>query len=565
MIGLKVSDGFLDLGDNFSIQIDLVSPLFSFEVGYGSASLKFSIPNSPGNQKKLSQADMVLSTGEVSTIETDIWLGGIPWRSALLNVVESGAAFQISLDISESKLAALLDAKSLQDFNYDGVRNITGTGSLNDLSEAMILHASLVAQGAIGADYYFFPIRDDNMHENSVSVTGPDSYINFYRDNTFYDRITYQSDFGVASIQNLIPFPRLQSVIEFNFNEIGYELEDSLFTTDSELDTLCIYNNRTLNRSKEIFRNFINLSHHVPDVSGRAFYQGLNRLFNLALIINEENQKIKIVDKAGLVNDKSQVDWTDKGLRYSKSHDHSLNLSLFSDQDPADRLLSNLQNPEPEETISGSVFLYDDLPAGAGDGEIYYVGERNSFYRYDISATSWEFFSWRAFPELIGNGETQRWSNISTTMMTRDSWYSSEIWRVPYVDQYLTGINPNNKLEKWGFTPRLLFYRGMSSGSPSYPVGSADDIDGAHDYSLYWHGDNGIYEKFHKPWLDLMAGAIPLTYYLLLNENDISNIDWTKKVRVRVKEGTAWGYVKKLSLTFTRQGLSPVKSELMIV
>lgn len=105
----------------------------------------------------------------------------------------------------------------------------------------------------------------------------------------------------------------------------------------------------------------------------------------------------------------------------------------------------------------------------------------------------------------------------------------------------------------------------MSAGSPSYPVGSADDIDGAHNYSLYWHGENGLFEKWHKPWTDMIGAAMPVTYYLLLNVNDLSNIDWTKKVRVRVKEGTAWGYIQKLTVTFTRQGVNPVKAELLIV
>ena len=83
MIGIKTNNGFLDLGENFQIQIDLVSPLFSFEVGYGSTSLKFSIPNSPNNRKLLNQADMVLNTTKTSTVDVYIWLGGTPWRSEI--------------------------------------------------------------------------------------------------------------------------------------------------------------------------------------------------------------------------------------------------------------------------------------------------------------------------------------------------------------------------------------------------------------------------------------------------------------------------------------------------
>ena len=564
MIGIKTNNGFLDLGENFQIQIDLVSPLFSFEVGYGSTSLKFSIPNSPNNRKLLNQADMVLNTTKTSTVDVYIWLGGTPWRSALLNVVESGPTFQVSLDISESKIAALFDSMSMQDFEYVGLKTIPGSGSFNDLSEAMIVHANYVATGIIDTDYFFFPIRDDNMHETSDTLSFPTVYINYYRDDTFYDRTTYQTDHIFTTIQNLIPFPKLQNVIQFNFNEIGYKVEDTIFTTDPELDTLCIYNNRTLNRNRSVFKNWLDISQHVPDVTAREFYQGLNRLFNLALIVDENTQKVKLLDKASLVGDKSQTDWRSKCISYSITNNYSLNLSLFSEQDSDDRLLGNIQNPEPEEEIAGEVYNYADLPIGV-DGLVYYVGERNAVYRYSSTSATWEFFSWKAYPEIIGTGETQRWSNISTTMMTRDTWYDTNIWRVPYVDQYLTGVNPQNNLEKWPFSPRLLFYRGMSAGSPSYPVGSADDIDGAHNYSLYWHGENGLFEKWHKPWTDMIGAAMPVTYYLLLNVNDLSNIDWTKKVRVRVKEGTAWGYIQKLTVTFTRQGVNPVKAELLIV
>ena len=565
MIGIKVNNGFLELGKEFNIQIDLVSPVFSFEIGYGSTSLKFSIPNSPKNRHLLDHADLVLNTNTINSYNAEVYLKGRHWRSALLNVVEASNTFSVSLDLSESKLARLLDSYNMQDFNYGGTITIPGSGTRKDLSVAMVSHANFVAQGLTDPGYYFFPIRNDNMHESTIAVTGPGEYMNYYRNDTFYDALTYTAAFGGNSIQNLVPFPKLRRIITESFEEIGYAVKDSLFMTDAELDKICIYNNRTLNRSKDIYRNFINLNQHVPSVSARLFYQGLSRMFNLAPIIDEVSQTVEFIDLAGLVASKEQVDWRNKVINYSLNLDYSLDLSLFSEQDENDRLLSNLQKPEPEETITGSVFDYASLPGGAADGDIYYVGERNAFYRYEATTPGWEFFSWRAFEELVGAGETQRWSNISTTMVTRDTWYSPEIWRVPYVDQYLTGIDPTNKLEKWPFAPRLLFYRGLSGGSPQYPVGTPDDVDGAYDYSLYWHGTNGLFEKWHKPWTDLIGGGKDVTFFFLFNINDISTIDWTKKTRVRVREGSAWGYVKKLRVNFTRDGVNPVEAEMVIV
>jgi len=568
MIGIKLQTGFLDLGENYQVNIDLVSPLFSDIIGYGSTSLKFTIPNNQHNRQRLQQIDALQKSGATYSQDCEIYLVGSPWREAKLNTESvSPRSFTISLDISESKVARELSENNIRDFTYT-IDTVTAGADEAETSENVFTWAGNIALGNFAKDYHFFPIQNGNMHEDTLVVTGTSDYINYWHNNQFWDGPSYFANFGDAGIMNLIPFPKLKAVLEQALAEIGYTLADTLFTTDDELIELVIYNNVTLNISAAYFGNVINLKNHLPDVNARDFFRGINAMFGLAIILSETDSTIKLVDRNTVARDFSnQVDWREKCLDYVTSNEGEVNYTFSSEQDPDDRLLSNIQSPTPQNTVAGEVYHFSDLPGSPALGTVYYVAENTAYYRYNDLA-AWEFFSYRVESKVVGTGSDAKSTIFSTLMMMRDRWMPNPVnnfWHVPRVDQYLTGVNPNSKTEKHDFSPRLLFYRGMAEADATYdyPQGSADDLDGTYDYSLYWHGENGLYEKWWKAWVEMLQTALPVSYQLLLNINDVSNIDWTAKYRLRDETGEPLALIRKLRVTFTPTGMQPVQADML--
>lgn len=78
---------------------------------------------------------------------------------------------------------------------------------------------------------------------------------------------------------------------------------------------------------------------------------------------------------------------------------------------------------------------------------------------------------------------------------------------------------------------RLLFNRGLqpdSAGNP-YPLGTGGTVNAAGTsvgvYSLQWGGAKGLYQVWHKPWLDFRARAVQHTYQCALRVGDLLLLD----------------------------------------
>jgi hypothetical protein len=78
---------------------------------------------------------------------------------------------------------------------------------------------------------------------------------------------------------------------------------------------------------------------------------------------------------------------------------------------------------------------------------------------------------------------------------------------------------------------RLLFNRGYQPDSTGqlYPLGSAGAVNFAGakvgKYAWHWAGAQGLYEQWHKPWLDFRARAVQHVYQCQLRVGDLLVLD----------------------------------------
>jgi hypothetical protein len=78
---------------------------------------------------------------------------------------------------------------------------------------------------------------------------------------------------------------------------------------------------------------------------------------------------------------------------------------------------------------------------------------------------------------------------------------------------------------------RLLFNRGYQPDSTGqrYPLGSAGAVNflgaAVGNYAWQWGGDKGLYQVWHKPWLDFRARAVQHMYKCPLRVGDLLTLD----------------------------------------
>lgn len=579
-IDFRVNNESLDVGKDLRIRLSLISPLFSGEIGYNSQSFSFTLPNSPRNRRLLGFPDLITQKNVSFDVSADLWLGGNYFDSGSLRVSPAGpySPFQVVFLLGISPLVVSLAEKSLHDYTYDGIRAISSNPQSFQGNDDMVAHANAAAASDIDSyDYTFFPIKNPSFYLMPAfggPLPGDNGYMNYWQAGSFiHSEAGYNAGIG-PFITNLVPQPYLLYIMRSLIEEEGYSLADSDWTLDSEIKTLTIYNTYSLDDTlwsypfgptlfnAHWYKTDIDLKNHVPDISAKDFILGICRNFNLAPII--KRKKLTLLPKKDLVVSTDQTDWRDKCITYSHGYENAPGYSFFSDQDEEDLLNgSNYVQSEGPGEIHGTVDTYADLPVSPANGLRYYVKDSNTLYLSGQSG-SWVGEGYYLFPVLHEDGAEDKPSPVSTTETYNDTWHDSYVWRIPYTDQL--GNSENYFLIDVPFAARLLFYRGLVTDDPTpgaYPQATCDDKLGAFNYSLFWHGDKGLYETWWKPWLDKLLRFRPITTQMKLDLVDLLNLAWETKVRIRAEEGEATGFMRKIDIEISQDSIKPASVEII--
>jgi hypothetical protein len=315
--------------------------------------------------------------------------------------------------------------------------------------------------------------------------------------------------FPFAMIGTLV-YLHLRYTNQYGEGQIGSAKQQTLIATNVSYQNLNQYSNK------------LNIAKHLPPVSYSTFINSLKNAFGLGVFFDFVTRNVEFSFITDIINSPFVLDLSDKVLQGNKElelPDHKgykLNISYNKDTYPF----------ETYEFI-GEFPTWDDLPVPNAPNKTAIDKSSNTVVIFkrnaDEDVFSWHFYSDNIYKVVVGEGKEEIISDFNTlplhlgnnllTAQTKDLGTS------PCFD---TGDN------EFPFT--LLFYRGMQKDAKNddYPMASSVNysLSGAliGDYQTKMNGDNGLYNKFLKPWYDFLETSEEFKRSFLCSSVDFFNI-----------------------------------------
>ena len=383
------------------------------------------------------------------------------------------------------------------------------------------------------------------------------------------------------------PFIRANYVLKRVFQHFGYELQDNFFTQTKPFDKMVLVNNVI----DVMVNGHIRIEDLLPDVTVSEFLEVFRKKFLCEFVSDEGTHTANIIFLRDVVESKPVADLTrcmteEPTLSYKTASDYKRIVLRAKQQADSDAEDSYDDLRDMVAKNSGAYFdevdgcFYKDGYSGN-----YHVkskiGEDSQSYDLGDADTDTQDIE---IPELIPEVRMLQYKQV-----TDDDTLTRDIGRYLYIGDYAT-LNSSMKVatednsesdEEAVTTPVMLAFPyvsddGMPCGTVTCydihyeydnrfgPPSHASDESLYHkifDYSLIYHGENGIFEKFYRDYDLLLRNSLQeLKVKLLLSQSQKQNLPSYSKVVIR---GVAFFFNK---LKFTLGGKNePVKSELRTI
>jgi len=541
MLALKVNDTFLDI-DGASINLEINSPLFSFEITPGDFSYPFNIPPTSKNLIALKHIDVLEIENEIElgTFSAELFLLGNPYLQGELVVLSSNnKSIKVNFNGATSIFYKGIKNKLLTDYNPNPTNNIPP-----DSSYQLSYTAS---------DYTLYEVINHEFKSDLPIYIGSRNYRAEYPNGTtaITSNDTSTTPNG-GTYSFTVPMVYVFNYLQFIIEEIGYTLEGVLMD-DAEIRTLTFLNNHSLNvedisnaspplYSFQSSGNPI-LNEHVPSVLVSELITAISKVFCCYVEINETNKVFKFIPLKTLIDSTISIDISEKvsdfEVNFDPKNGYILKHSPYSEisevnynQDGISGLnLSQYRNVSEDipilELKSGNQDLQIDTGVSIPSSVISYVSFGQNRY-------------------------LKRAPSITEKGFAKNSYDKTKFKDIVF-----------------------LFYRGMQGGliQPvgsfnqffAYPYASYDDIDRSGtviaNYSLLWEGTNGLFEKWWKGWINFLEKNKSVKTKLLWGASDLLNADLSKKYYCN---GSAF-FIKKLSIKLTANTINSISAEMLKV
>lgn len=429
-------------------------------------------------------------------------------------------------------------------------------------------------------DYACFPfenskmldkLEEDMYHLDHVSIkevyTKYFPVINYYKDNHFPLVMLGESEGESFIAFNLFnPFPYLAYLVKQMAKDYGITIENNVFE-DPDQKQLVIFNLFAENSfiTSELIqpKTGFNLQDHVPDMLVSQFWINLCRLLGIGFDYNATKKTLRLKYLKDIAVSTEYKDFP--GIITSRPvlKAEAYNGYRLKQNVQGDEFISKYFRSLDGLSLKGSVNLLNQLSSITDQkvNDCWYVTSRKEYYywNYDPELTimNWVFFSKDFFfvkEEIdteLGNSTYEIQSDISAVMdngwpFTDNNLCAPEgrFWLIPKVEQAgnFDGLPDVFRSE---FSKSLLFYHGLRYDNQEmlYPLASSDIYDYAgnpitfeassespaytHSLSLRWDGENGLYEKRYKKWLDMLVNSRGFfTIQAAMSALQLSQLDW---------------------------------------
>lgn len=237
MIGIEVNGIFLELNEE-SFRLEKINTSFYPEVFQGDYSFPFTINDTEINRKTLGFPTSLENASRTLKIQCYVWLGGIPFNKAMLNVI-GATNNKIKLNIAGGLKTLTIFDKSLKELDY---------GTDYDLgvdSDAIIASAKTISLESDYSVYGFSFVPHKNIDFYNGQNASFCGIIN--RQNSATGDF-YKNTFGTGNKYTLVPFIYLFYILDVIFNTEGLQAEGD-FYNDPEMQKILLYNNFALDKT----------------------------------------------------------------------------------------------------------------------------------------------------------------------------------------------------------------------------------------------------------------------------------------------------------------------------
>lgn len=516
MLKIKTNKGYLDLGGDFTVQIDEKSPVMNDR---GSQTVPVTVPCTGNNAKitgfahRLDMGVKPMNEDQACTV-----LDGVYKRTGKINIVSVGKKEGITLNIGfdNSEAYSAWKAKKLNAITLP-VKEYSSVNSL-------CAHLQQVL-GGYQTDYAVFQIMTGNDSKDNQSYPKYLNYITPVSEGSKVYRLRYQArteTFLVNGTPTAVTLPEgygvtaflyVWRVLELVFSEFGYTIIENPFKTDKQLYNLVILNNA----ADCCVKGKLSYADLMPDCTVEDFLNALYVRFGLVYNVSSDTKTATLRLIRDIVDDVPDIDLsrnlTDEPLiTYETARQMKLSAKTsFTGATPSvERFEDYLKDQEVARLARVDVsqrvihLNYEETT-----GRWFKWDEDNKRLTYSSSS----FFSWDRKSDSIEDNELTS-DDECVPMDFAPNDILSPQYLADYVHRYTylkTSSNNDDEDSEKVETPLSFVFAFTSSQNSKYPFGSVlpyisegEEVvlkDGSkHTISLLFQYKNGLFINFWKKY-----------------------------------------------------------------
>ena len=514
MLKIKTNKGYLDLGGDFTVQIDEKSPVMNDR---GSQTVPVTVPVTANNAGITGFAHRLdMGVKPMNEDQTCTVLDGVYKRTGKINIVSAGRTEGITLNIGfdNSEAYSAWKAKKLNSITLPSISGATVSGLMSSINwfftdshEDFAIFQIVVKNDSKDGTYY-------PQYINRITLDSNGEYALCYQARTetllINDTPTETSlpeGYGVA------PFLYVHRVLDFIFSEFGYTITENPFKTDKELSSLVILNNA----ADCCVTGTLNYADLMPDCTIEDFLNALYVRFGLVYNVSSDTKTATLRLIRDIVDDVPDIDLsrslTDEPLiTYETARQMKLSAKTsFTGAAPSvERFEDYLKDQEVARLARVDVsqrvihLNYEETT-----GRWFKWDEDNKRLTYSSSS----FFSWDRKSDSIEDNELTS-DDECVPMDFAPNDILSPQYLADYVHRYTylkTSSNNDDEDSEKVETPLSFVFAFTSSQNSKYPFGSVlpytsegEEVilkDGSkHTISLLFQYKNGLFINFWKKY-----------------------------------------------------------------
>lgn len=514
MLKIKTTKGYLDLGGDFTVQIDEKSPVMNDR---GSQTVPVTVPVTANNAGITGFAHRLdMGVKPMNEDQTCTVLDGVYKRTGKINIVSAGRAEGITLNIGfdNSEAYSAWKAKKLNSITLPSISGATVSGLMSSINwfftdshEDFAIFQIVARNDSKDGTYY-------PQYINRITLDSNGKYSLCYkaRTETFLindtpTTVTLPEGYGVA------PFLYVHRVLDFIFSEFGYTITENPFKTDKELSCLVILNNA----ADCCVTGTLNYADLMPDCTVEDFLNALYVRFGLVYNVSSDTKTATLKLIRDIVDDIPNIDLsrnlTDEPLiTYETARQMKLSAKTsFTGATPSvERFEDYLKDQEVARLAKVDItkrvihLNYEETT-----GRWFKWDEENKRLTYSSSS----FFSWDRRTDNVEDYELTS-DDECVPMDFAPNGVLSPQYLTDYVHRYTylkTSSNKNDDDSEKAETPLSFVFAFTSSLNSEYPFGSVlpytsegEEVilkDGSkHTISLLFQYKNGLFTNFWKKY-----------------------------------------------------------------